>query len=103
MLCTLFQQFHGHFHGHALVAGGAGVQVVAGVVCGQEVVGIIGIPEGPVKVDAAVDEIGGADKVIVGVAHLLSEGRVGAPAAHGEQGANVDLIAVAAGLGDIAL
>ena len=29
---SLFQQFHGDFHGHALVAGGAGVQVVAGVV-----------------------------------------------------------------------
>ena len=79
------------------------MQVVAGVVFGQEVVGIVGIPEGGVKVDAAVDEIGGADEVIVGVAHLLTEGCVGAPAAHGQQGADVDLVAVAAGLGDVAL
>ena len=48
--------------------------MIAGVVLGQEVVGACGIPEGGVEVDAAVDEVGGADEVVVGVAHLLTEG-----------------------------
>ena len=79
------------------------MQVVAGVVFWQEVVGVLGVPEGKVKIDAAVDQVGGADEIVVGVAHLLAEGGIGAPTAHGEQGADVDLVAIAPGLGDVFL
>ena len=91
------------FHSHPFIALFAGVQMVAGVIFRQEVVRFVGIPKGGIKVDEAVNQIGGADKFVVGMAHFLAEGGVGAPAAHGEQGAYIDLVAEASCLGDVAL
>lgn len=45
--------------------------MIAGVVFGQEEVGIFRVTERFVEVDAAVDKVSGAKKFVVGVAHLL--------------------------------
>ena len=79
------------------------MEVVAGVVLGKEVVDVLRVTQRLVEVDAAVDEVCGPDELVVGVAHLLAEGGVGAPAAHRQQGTDVDPIAVAPGLGDVLL
>ena len=100
--CSL-QKLRRDLHGHSFVAALAGVQVIAGVVFGQEPVGSLRVPEGFVEVDAAVDQVGGADEFVVRMAHLLAEGGVGTPAAHGQQGTHVHPVAVAAGLGDVFL
>ena len=82
-LSYLFQHFRRHFRRHPLIARLAWVQVVAGIVFGQEEIRVRRVTQGAVKVNAAVNQIRRADKIIVSVAQVLPEGRVGAPAAHG--------------------
>ncbi len=77
------------------------MEMVAGVVFRQEPVRFAGVLQGLVEVDAAVDQVGGADEIVIGVADFLAEGSVGAPAAHGKQGADIDLVAKFPGLGDV--
>ena len=79
------------------------MEVVAGIIFRKEPVGVVGIPERFVKVDAAVDEIGGADEIIAGMPHFLPERSIGPPAAHGKQGAHIDPVTEGTGLGDVIL
>lgn len=64
----LFQQFRRHFRRHPLVARLAWVQVVAGIVFGQEEIRVFRVTQGTVKVNATVNQIRRADKIIVSVA-----------------------------------
>ena len=79
------------------------LQVIAGVIRREATVGGHRIPQRLVEINAAVDQVRGADECVVGVAHLLAEGGIGAPAAHGQQGAHIGLITIAPGLGDVLL
>ena len=94
----LFQKGSGDLLGRPLIALDAGMQMVAGVIFREEEVRLDWVPEGHIKVNAAVNEVCCADKVIIGVAQFLAEGGIGAPAAHGQQGAHIDLVAVALAL-----
>ena len=79
-IVSLLENLCGNLRRHLTVTFRAGVQVSAGIICRQEVVGIFRVTQGSVKVDAAINQIGGADKFIVGVAHFLTEGRICPPA-----------------------
>ena len=77
------------------------MQMVAGVVGGKEPVRFFRVPEGFVKVNASVDEVCGADEIVVSVAHFLAEGGISTPAAHREQSTYINFVAKAAGFGDV--
>ena len=93
-----FEEFCRNFLCHAAVTGSAGMQMVTGIVFRKEIVGIFRITKGGIKVDAAIDQIGGADKIIVGIAHFLPEGGIRPPAAHGKQCTHIDPITLTSGL-----
>lgn len=61
-LSYLFQQFCRHFRRHPLIACLAWVQVVAGIVFGQEEIRVRRVTQGAVKVNAAVNQVGRAEK-----------------------------------------
>ena len=84
---------------HGLVAGVAGVEVVAGVVEREEHAGVGGVGGDFVEVDDAVELVGGADPFVDGLAHLFAGGGLVFCADEGCEGGSVDLDAVSVGAG----
>lgn len=73
-LSYLFQQFRRHFRRHPLIARLAWVQVIAGIVFGQEEIRVRRVTQGAVKVNAAVNQLGHTDEIIVSVAQVRRKG-----------------------------
>lgn len=65
----LWQEYrNGDGMGHGFVAGGGGVEVIAGVEGGEELVGVGGIADHGVEIDCPVEMAGGANPLIDGLA-----------------------------------
>src|SRR6266567_6946003 len=59
--------------GHCFVACGGGVKVVAAIVGGEELVGVLGVADYGVEVDDSVEVSGGADPLVDGLAVGFTE------------------------------
>jgi len=95
----LCEEFEVDGFAHGFVACVAGVELVAGVVEGEEHAGVGGVGRDFVEVDDAVELAGGADPLVDGVAHRFAGGGLIFCADVGGQGCADDLDAVGVGAG----